>query len=98
MTQDNMFKASPLFYGGMFLHIIVMELVARYLLLDGGSESWVWWLSAVLLCATAQAQAGWLQHDFGHLSVFQKSQWNHLWHNITIGHLKGASTAWWNSR
>lgn len=35
-----------------------------------------------------KAQAGWLQHDFGHLSVFKKSVWNHLVHKFVIGHLK----------
>uniref|UniRef100_A0A3B3DEC8 acyl-CoA (8-3)-desaturase n=1 Tax=Oryzias melastigma TaxID=30732 RepID=A0A3B3DEC8_ORYME len=43
-----------------------------------------------------EAQAGWLQHDFGHLSVFKKSGWNHLVHKFVIGHLKGASASWWN--
>lgn len=35
-----------------------------------------------------QAQAGWLQHDFGHLSVFGQSKWNHWIHKFVIGHLK----------
>uniref|UniRef100_A0A7N8Y8L7 acyl-CoA (8-3)-desaturase n=1 Tax=Mastacembelus armatus TaxID=205130 RepID=A0A7N8Y8L7_9TELE len=42
--------------------------------------------------------AGWLQHDFGHLSVFRNSRWNHLAHKFIIGHLKGASACWWNHR
>lgn len=35
-----------------------------------------------------QSQAGWLQHDFGHLSVFKSSRWNHWVHKFVIGHLK----------
>uniref|UniRef100_A0A8C7HBF6 Fatty acid desaturase 2-like n=1 Tax=Oncorhynchus kisutch TaxID=8019 RepID=A0A8C7HBF6_ONCKI len=65
---------------------------------------WVWgtsW-SITLLCslmlATSQAQAGWLQHDYGHLSVCKKSSWNHVLHKFVIGHLKGASANWWNHR
>uniref|UniRef100_A0AAZ3QB77 Cytochrome b5 heme-binding domain-containing protein n=1 Tax=Oncorhynchus tshawytscha TaxID=74940 RepID=A0AAZ3QB77_ONCTS len=65
---------------------------------------WVWgtsW-SLTLLCslmlATSQAQAGWLQHDYGHLSVCKKSVWNHKLHKFVIGHLKGASANWWNHR
>uniref|UniRef100_A0A8K9V9U9 Cytochrome b5 heme-binding domain-containing protein n=1 Tax=Oncorhynchus mykiss TaxID=8022 RepID=A0A8K9V9U9_ONCMY len=65
---------------------------------------WVWgtsW-SLTLLCslmlATSQAQAGWLQHDYGHLSVCKKSGWNHKLHKFVIGHLKGASANWWNHR
>ncbi|XP_060132906.1 acyl-CoA (8-3)-desaturase isoform X2 [Zootoca vivipara] len=42
------------------------------------------------------AQAGWLQHDLGHLSVFGKSKWNHWVHKFVIGHLKGAPASWWN--
>uniref|UniRef100_A0AAR2LVX0 Cytochrome b5 heme-binding domain-containing protein n=1 Tax=Pygocentrus nattereri TaxID=42514 RepID=A0AAR2LVX0_PYGNA len=44
------------------------------------------------------SQAGWLQHDFGHLSVFKRSRWDHLLHKFVIGHLKGASAHWWNHR
>uniref|UniRef100_A0A3P8V9H5 Fatty acid desaturase 2 n=1 Tax=Cynoglossus semilaevis TaxID=244447 RepID=A0A3P8V9H5_CYNSE len=44
------------------------------------------------------SQAGWLQHDFGHLSVFPNSHWNHLLQKFIIGHLKGASANWWNHR
>ncbi|XP_043561956.1 acyl-CoA 6-desaturase isoform X3 [Chiloscyllium plagiosum] len=45
-----------------------------------------------------KAQSGWLQHDFGHLSVFRSSKWNHLLHKFLIGHMKGASGNWWNHR
>ncbi|XP_069755362.1 acyl-CoA 6-desaturase isoform X3 [Narcine bancroftii] len=45
-----------------------------------------------------KAQSGWLQHDFGHLSVFRKTKWNHLLHKFIIGHMKGASGNWWNHR
>lgn len=41
-----------------------------------------------------QAQAGWLQHDFGHLSVFSESKWNHWVHKFVIGHLKVSSRCW----
>jgi len=52
-----------------------------------------------ILLATSQIQAGWLQHDFGHLSVFFKNRkLNILFHYFTIGMLKAASSHWWNSR
>ena len=35
-----------------------------------------------------QAQAGWSQHDYGHLSVFGSTRLNHLMHYFVIGHLK----------
>uniref|UniRef100_A0A3B4V6N8 acyl-CoA (8-3)-desaturase n=1 Tax=Seriola dumerili TaxID=41447 RepID=A0A3B4V6N8_SERDU len=60
--------------------------------------NWMLTLLCSVMLATAQSQAGWLQHDFGHLSVFKKSRWNHLLHKFAIGHLKGASANWWNHR
>ena len=36
----------------------------------------------------SQSQAGWLQHDYGHLSVCKTSSWNHVLHKFVIGHLK----------
>jgi len=40
-----------------------------------------------------------LQHDLGHLSVFQgESFWNHTLHHFVIGVVKGASSSWWNHR
>jgi fatty acid desaturase 1 (delta-5 desaturase) len=45
-----------------------------------------------------QAQAGWLQHDLGHLSVFKSRELNLFAHRFVIIHLKAASSAWWNYR
>ena len=45
--------------------------------------SWGWW-TGVLLLTTVQIQAGWLQHDFGHLSVFKSSRLNHIAHWFVI--------------
>ena len=45
-----------------------------------------------------QAQAGWLQHDLGHLSVFKSRELNLFCHRFVIIHLKAASSAWWNYR
>ncbi|XP_060602023.1 acyl-CoA 6-desaturase-like [Ruditapes philippinarum] len=43
---------------------------------------------------------GWLvTNDFGHLSVFKPvEKKNHIAHHLIIGHLKGASSHWWNFR
>jgi fatty acid desaturase 2 (delta-6 desaturase) len=54
---------------------------------------------ASIALGTAQSQAGWSQHDYGHLSVFKKSRkLNQLFHQLTIGGLKGASSGWWKTR
>ncbi|NXW54253.1 FADS2 desaturase, partial [Eurystomus gularis] len=93
----NLFRASPLFFSLYLGHIIVMEVLAWLMVLYFGT-GWITTLILACILTTSQAQAGWLQHDFGHLSVFKKSSWNHIVHKFVIGHLKGASANWWNHR
>ncbi|XP_053924238.1 acyl-CoA (8-3)-desaturase [Cuculus canorus] len=76
-------------------HILMLDVAAWLTIWYFGASTLSFLLSAVLL-GTVQAQAGWLQHDFGHLSVFSKSRWNHWVHKFVIGHLKGAPASWWN--
>jgi len=82
----------------MTIHVVLFELLGWFVLFYFGNN-WLTWLAAAVCLASAQAQAGWLQHDFGHLSVFYKdSNWNHIVHHFVIGFLKGASSSWWNHR
>ncbi|NXL86870.1 FADS2 desaturase, partial [Alectura lathami] len=97
-AQDmNLFQASPLFFSLYLGHVLVMEALA-WLIVSYCGTGWIPTLILVCILTTSQAQAGWLQHDFGHLSVFKKSSWNHILHKFVIGHLKGASANWWNHR
>jgi len=41
-----------------------------------------------LLDIVLQAEAGWAQHDYGHLSVFKDNRINHALHTIVINVLK----------
>ncbi|NXK42371.1 FADS2 desaturase, partial [Piprites chloris] len=93
----NLFRASPLFFSLYLGHIIAMEVLA-WLMVSYFGTGWITTLILACILTTSQAQAGWLQHDFGHLSVFKKSSWNHILHKFVIGHLKGASANWWNHR
>lgn len=95
--KRDLFQAQPLFFCLHLGHILLLEALA-WLMLSYWGTGWTMTLLCSLLLATAQSQAGWLQHDFGHLSVFKKSKWNHLVHKFVIGHLKGASANWWNHR
>ncbi|ELV10262.1 Fatty acid desaturase 2 [Tupaia chinensis] len=93
----NLFKANHLFFLLLLAHIIVMESIAWFTIFYFGN-GWIPTVITAFVLATSQAQAGWLQHDYGHLSVYKKSTWNHLVHKFIIGHLKGASANWWNHR
>ncbi|KAG7245422.1 hypothetical protein INR49_010873 [Caranx melampygus] len=95
--REGLFQARPLFFCLHMGHIVLLEVLAWLMLWHWGTN-WILTLLCAVMLATAQSQAGWLQHDFGHLSVFKKSRWNHLLHKFAIGHLKGASANWWNHR
>ncbi|XP_053252585.1 acyl-CoA (8-3)-desaturase-like isoform X2 [Podarcis raffonei] len=96
-TVEKMGLLDPnrLFFFLYLMHILLLD-VAAWLNLWYFGPSLVPFLFSGLLLGTVQAQAGWLQHDLGHLSVFGKSKWNHWVHKFVIGHLKGAPASWWN--
>uniref|UniRef100_A0AAZ3QRC7 Cytochrome b5 heme-binding domain-containing protein n=1 Tax=Oncorhynchus tshawytscha TaxID=74940 RepID=A0AAZ3QRC7_ONCTS len=97
VEKEGLLRARPLFFSLYLGHILLLEALALGLLWVWGT-SWSLTLLCSLMLATSQAQAGWLQHDYGHLSVCKKSVWNHKLHKFVIGHLKGASANWWNHR
>ncbi|KAL2093773.1 hypothetical protein ACEWY4_011085 [Coilia grayii] len=97
LERRGLFRADPLFFSLCLGHILLLEALALLLVWAYGT-GWTTTIICAVLLATSQSQAGWLQHDFGHLSVFKKSKWNHLLHKFVIGHLKGASANWWNHR
>ncbi|XP_040894518.1 acyl-CoA 6-desaturase [Toxotes jaculatrix] len=95
--KDGLFRTQPLFFCLHLGHILLLEALAWLMIWCWGTN-WMLTVLCAAILATSQSQAGWLQHDFGHLSVFKKSRWNHLVHKFVIGHLKGASANWWNHR
>lgn len=96
--SEGKFDASVAFYFLGILHVIILELIAIFIVSKWGGTSWSL-LFASLFLATAQSQAGWTQHDYGHLSVFNKNRrMNQFFHFFTIGFLKGASSGWWKTR
>ncbi|KAE8606933.1 hypothetical protein XENTR_v10010932 [Xenopus tropicalis] len=95
VEQMGLFHPSKLFFFVTLLHVLLLDVLA-YVTMYYGGTSLISLLVTALLLATVQAQAGWLQHDFGHLSVFSRSSWNHVVHQFVIGHLKGAPASWWN--
>ncbi|XP_061825514.2 acyl-CoA 6-desaturase [Nerophis lumbriciformis] len=96
-VRQGLFRSRPAFFLAHLAHILLLEVLAWTLVWIWGT-SWPLTLLCAVLLAIAQSQTGWLQHDFGHLSVFKTSKWNHILHKFLIGHLKGASANWWNHR
>ncbi|CAF1224300.1 unnamed protein product [Rotaria sordida] len=93
--SKKLFQSSRFFYILTCLHILAFEFAAYFVLFRFGT-TWLPYLASILFYTIAEAQCGWTQHDFGHLSVFRKSSWNHVVHNFFMGFIKGASPDWWN--
>jgi fatty acid desaturase 2 (delta-6 desaturase) len=93
--SKNLFRSSPFFFILTCLHILAFEFASYFVIFRYGT-GWIPYLTALVLYVIAEVQCGWVQHDFGHLSVFKKSSWNHLLHQFYIGLTKGASADWWN--
>ncbi|KAK2170163.1 hypothetical protein LSH36_4g18002 [Paralvinella palmiformis] len=93
----GLFRVNPWFFIGHLFQVLFLEVLA-YVILCYYGVGWTPYLTAVILLVIAQAQAGWTQHDYGHLSVFSSSRVNHIMHHFVIGILKGASSHWWNFR
>ena len=89
----NLFNSNQFFLLHL-AHIISVESIGWFTVFYFGN-SWIPTIITALLLATSQAQAGRLQHDYGHLSIYKKSMWNYILHKFIIGHLKGASANRW---
>ncbi|GFN91982.1 fatty acid desaturase 2 [Plakobranchus ocellatus] len=85
------------FYVWNFVHVIALEVAAVWVLYYFGTGI-IPILTSMVLLATSQAQSGWTQHDYGHHSVFKDLKRSHIFHHITVGLIKGASSHWWNFR
>ncbi|UJR37612.1 hypothetical protein I4U23_030309 [Adineta vaga] len=94
--SKKFFEPSRWFFILSFLHILAFEFAAYFVLFRFGT-SWIPYLTTLLFYIIAEAQCGWIQHDFGHLSVFKKASWNHFLHRLSLGFIKGGSADWWNN-
>ncbi|XP_060566805.1 acyl-CoA 6-desaturase-like [Ruditapes philippinarum] len=91
----GLYEPSYTFYAAILGHIVLLIVLAYFVLQWFGVTWWSVALSLILF-STAQAQAAWTQHDYGHLSVFKNSKIDHFFHHLTMGCIKGASAHWWN--
>ncbi|CAF0780983.1 unnamed protein product [Rotaria sp. Silwood1] len=94
--SKKLFQPSRFFFIITCLHILALDFAAYFVLFRFGT-SWLSYLTALLCYVIAAAQCGWIQHDFGHLSVFKKPSWNHVVHQFFMGFIKGGSADWWNN-
>nr|XP_056707965.1 acyl-CoA (8-3)-desaturase-like [Euleptes europaea] len=95
VKKMGLLKPNTFFFLSLLLHILLLETAAWFTIWYFGTSLLPFTASLILL-TVSQVQASWLQHDLGHLSVFQKNKWNRLLHKFVMCHLIGASAKWWN--
>uniref|UniRef100_A0A8D2J285 Fatty acid desaturase domain-containing protein n=1 Tax=Varanus komodoensis TaxID=61221 RepID=A0A8D2J285_VARKO len=95
VEKMGLMKPNTSFFLALLFHILVLDAAAGLTLFYFGT-SLLPFIASLVLLTIAQVQASWLQHDLGHLSVFQKTKWNRLLHRFVMCHLIGASASWWN--
>lgn len=93
--EKDFFKSRISFFMLMLLQVFVLDALGYLVLRWFGTRLPVVILS-LIVNTVAQVQCAWLQHDFGHLSVFGNSKLDHVFHQITMSFVKGASAHWWS--
>nr|XP_060626636.1 acyl-CoA (8-3)-desaturase-like [Anolis sagrei ordinatus] len=94
VEKMGLMKPNSFFFLALLFHILILD-IASWLTLIYFGTSLLPFMASLGLLTIAQVQAAWLQHDLGHLSVFEKTKWNHLLHQFVMCHLIGASAKWW---
>ncbi|XP_066475845.1 acyl-CoA (8-3)-desaturase-like [Tiliqua scincoides] len=90
----GLMKSNHLFFFLLLLHTLLIEVAGWFVLWYFGTSINTFLISTVLL-TIAQSQANYLQHDFGHVSVFNNPKWNHIVQEFVMCHLKALSANWW---
>ena len=91
----DLFTPSYCFFLLHGLHIILLHIMG-YVILWNYSNTWMGILISFACLVTAQGQAGWTQHDYGHSSLFAKPKMNRRLQGLFLGIIKGGSPEWWS--
>lgn len=95
--NSGFFRPSSAFFIFIVVHILFFDILGWWTMKTFGT-GWLSYCVAVCFLTIAQAQSGWSQHDYGHLSVFKSRRLNYYAQIFIMNVVKGASTDWWNFR
>ncbi|XP_030835157.1 acyl-CoA 6-desaturase [Strongylocentrotus purpuratus] len=95
-TMD-LYKPNFWFYAFQLGHIIALEVLAYATVRYFGANIFSF-LLAGLFMGTSQTQGAWLNHDFGHLSVFKSTKLNYIVQEFVFAGIQGAPASWWKYR
>jgi fatty acid desaturase 2 (delta-6 desaturase) len=90
----NLFTPSYFFFLLHGLHIVLLHIMG-YVILWNYSHTWLGIVASLACLITAQGQASWTQHDYGHSSLFARPDNNRRMQGLFLGIIKGGSPEWW---
>ncbi|XP_032080806.1 acyl-CoA (8-3)-desaturase-like [Thamnophis elegans] len=95
VKKMGLLKSRFSFFAFMFLHALILDFASWFTIWYFG-KSWMPFLLGVAMFTVGQIQYSFLQHDLGHVSVFENVKWNRVAHFVVIGILKGVPMSLWN--
>ncbi|XP_053139187.1 acyl-CoA (8-3)-desaturase-like [Hemicordylus capensis] len=95
VKKMGLLKPSYPFFTFMFLHAFLFDVASWFTIWYFG-KSWLPFLIGVAMFTIGQIQYGFLQHDLGHISVFQEPKRNRWFHLFLMGIFKGGPASLWN--
>nr|AQP31157.1 fatty acid desaturase C2 [Paracentrotus lividus] len=93
----DLYKPNFWFYAFQLGHIIALEVLAYAVVRYFGANVYTFLLAALFM-GTSQTQGAWLNHDFGHLSVFKSTKLNYIVQVFVFAGIQGAPASWWKYR
>ena len=82
-SLQNLYKPNPWFYTFQLGHIVALEILAYATVYLFGANVYTFLLAALFM-GTSQTQGAWLNHDFGHLSVFKSTKLNYIFQELVL--------------
>uniref|UniRef100_A0A8C6XTH8 Cytochrome b5 heme-binding domain-containing protein n=1 Tax=Naja naja TaxID=35670 RepID=A0A8C6XTH8_NAJNA len=95
VEKMGLFKSRFSFFAWMFMHAFILD-IASWCIIWYFGKSWMPFLLGVAMFTIGQVQYDFLQHDLGHVSVFEKPKWNKVAHFLVFAILKGGPASMWN--
>ncbi|XP_063969605.1 acyl-CoA 6-desaturase-like isoform X2 [Lytechinus pictus] len=93
----DLYKPNFWFYAFQLGHILALEILAYATVRFLGANIFTFILAGLLI-GTSQTQGAWLNHDFGHLSVFKSTKLNYIVQVFVFDGIQGAPASWWKYR
>eukprot|EP00013_Stygamoeba_regulata_P020106 CAMPEP_0177647916 /NCGR_PEP_ID=MMETSP0447-20121125/10552_1 /TAXON_ID=0 /ORGANISM="Stygamoeba regulata, Strain BSH-02190019" /LENGTH=421 /DNA_ID=CAMNT_0019150527 /DNA_START=243 /DNA_END=1511 /DNA_ORIENTATION=+ len=96
LEKEGYFQSRPLYFWMSLMSILALHAVSIWMI--HANTSFLSILVSAIIMGIAWGQIGFIQHDFGHKSIFKSCWLNSVGHMLTYGCWLGGIPEWWNGR